>query len=46
MSELGGMESTGDNVDNPFLAACNQMFKDFDKISKDNANTSQANSSS
>ena len=30
MKGMGGLQQENPNMENPFLAACNQMFKDFE----------------
>ena len=35
MKNLGNVQAENPNMENPFLAACNQMFKDFEQIQKD-----------
>ena len=35
MKNLGDVQQENPNMENPFLAACNQMFKDFEQIQKD-----------
>jgi hypothetical protein len=34
---MGNLQEENPNMQNPFLAACSQMFKDFEQIQKDDA---------
>jgi hypothetical protein len=35
MKSMGNIQDENPNMENPFLLACNQMFKDFENIQKD-----------
>lgn len=35
MKSMGNLQEENPNMENPFLLACNQMFKDFENIDKE-----------
>ncbi len=37
MADLGNVKNDNPNAENPFLLACNSMFKDFEKVSQEGA---------